>query len=582
MVSRTTAGRPLPDLTGGRGPTRDASAGRLRTTLSRVSQRQWIIWGAAAAVGLVYLAVARYFWSYTVDDAYISARYAYNAALGRGLVFNPGDRVMGYTNLLLVIIEAGVYRLGGDAVMWAKLLGLAGGMATLALTAHLGGLVRPQARRTAGLLAAALLVVYPYLAMSSVMGLETSLFAALVLGSVELFLGAMAASWTPRRQAGLALLLALATLTRPEGAAFAALLGMAQAVRAWRGRYRNRAAHTSSPAADMLWLAFYILLLLPVVIALVVYYGSPIPNTFFAKTAAGLAWNKYRDGAAYLVSWVRSTGCYLLVPLSCWPFLARRQNLAARLAGGLVLFYSAYVIYSGGDWMVGYRFLMPVLPFCLALAAAALTDLWGQMAGRVAALSWKGRVLLAAGLAAAIIGPSLAGSATWRGWTMDSRDGYVKAHLYVGEWLRDHTPANATVALMDVGIIGMVSNRHIIDTAGLVNRDVALLNHEGGDSGQSSVVAALAAAVTGRTQTPTPSPVAGEVAQEVLAERPDYIVLAHNNPDGQPFVSQWSHDAAIYQSPEFKAHYRYLYTRRYVQDYYLTVYQRMATVTPQS
>src|SRR3990172_10212365 len=41
-----------------------------------------------------------------VDDAYISYRYAQNLSLGHGLVFNPGERVEGYSNFLFVILAA--------------------------------------------------------------------------------------------------------------------------------------------------------------------------------------------------------------------------------------------------------------------------------------------------------------------------------------------------------------------------------------------------------------------------------------------------------------------------------------------
>src|SRR5262245_29201172 len=41
-----------------------------------------------------------------IDDAYISYRYARNLDLGQGLVFNPGERVEGYSNLLYVLIIA--------------------------------------------------------------------------------------------------------------------------------------------------------------------------------------------------------------------------------------------------------------------------------------------------------------------------------------------------------------------------------------------------------------------------------------------------------------------------------------------
>ena len=40
------------------------------------------------------------------DDAYISFRYAENLVRGEGLVYNPGERVEGYSNLLHVLISA--------------------------------------------------------------------------------------------------------------------------------------------------------------------------------------------------------------------------------------------------------------------------------------------------------------------------------------------------------------------------------------------------------------------------------------------------------------------------------------------
>ena len=41
---------------------------------------------------------------FTQDDAYISYRYAENFIQGNGLVFNPGERVEGYTNFLWIIL----------------------------------------------------------------------------------------------------------------------------------------------------------------------------------------------------------------------------------------------------------------------------------------------------------------------------------------------------------------------------------------------------------------------------------------------------------------------------------------------
>ena len=46
------------------------------------------------------------------DDAFISFRYAANLAEGNGLVFNPGEYVMGYSNFLWVVLLSGAEWLG--------------------------------------------------------------------------------------------------------------------------------------------------------------------------------------------------------------------------------------------------------------------------------------------------------------------------------------------------------------------------------------------------------------------------------------------------------------------------------------
>ena len=58
-------------------------------------------------------------WSYTLDDAFISFRYARNFAEGHGIVFNPGERVEGYTNFLWVVILAVPFLLHVDPVPFA-------------------------------------------------------------------------------------------------------------------------------------------------------------------------------------------------------------------------------------------------------------------------------------------------------------------------------------------------------------------------------------------------------------------------------------------------------------------------------
>ena len=55
---------------------------------------------------LLCLAALFLFRDFHQDDAYISMRYAANLLSGEGLVWNPGERVEGYTNFLHVMALA--------------------------------------------------------------------------------------------------------------------------------------------------------------------------------------------------------------------------------------------------------------------------------------------------------------------------------------------------------------------------------------------------------------------------------------------------------------------------------------------
>ena len=62
------------------------------------------------AAGLTHVLSLRFFY----DDAFITFRYAANLAHGHGLVFNPGERVEGYSNFLwTVLLGIGCWQLRG-------------------------------------------------------------------------------------------------------------------------------------------------------------------------------------------------------------------------------------------------------------------------------------------------------------------------------------------------------------------------------------------------------------------------------------------------------------------------------------
>ena len=59
----------------------------------------------AMAVG-IFVVQAALWWQWTIDDSFISYRYAANLAAGHGLVFNHGEWVEGYSNPMWVLILA--------------------------------------------------------------------------------------------------------------------------------------------------------------------------------------------------------------------------------------------------------------------------------------------------------------------------------------------------------------------------------------------------------------------------------------------------------------------------------------------
>ena len=65
------------------------------------------------------------------EDCFISFRYARNLVDGNGLVWNPGERVEGYTNFLWVLILALGMRVHIEPEIMSNIIGIASGVILL-------------------------------------------------------------------------------------------------------------------------------------------------------------------------------------------------------------------------------------------------------------------------------------------------------------------------------------------------------------------------------------------------------------------------------------------------------------------
>jgi hypothetical protein len=325
--------------------------------------------GLPPALGAVALAAGLHFaWRDKAlsDDAYISFRYAKNWLAGNGLVYNVGERVEGYTNFLWTVLVGALAWVTRQDIplvaLFANFACLAGALAT---TWAIGRrLNRPDDAAFYFPLATLWLGAQRIFCSFGAIGLETMFAAWLVL------LAAYARLARPPRQgAALAgVFLILATLARPDHAifyaCFAAVLALGGLGKIWTARREARraadgaafweAACFAAPFAGyLIFLAWEWR-----------YYGSIVPNTYFAKSVDLAYWSQ---GLVYgLVSGLSTNLLFLLPLFAAWLLFLRDPRVAEfrRFAGLGVAVYAVYVIKLGGDFMLG-RFFMTAMPLIL-------------------------------------------------------------------------------------------------------------------------------------------------------------------------------------------------------------------------
>jgi arabinofuranosyltransferase len=162
------------------------------------------------------------------DDSFIMFRYGQNLAEGRGLVFNPGERVWGSTSVCWVFLSALVHRLAGHDLV-PSVMACIGCVAWSAACALVWEILKPTGRPW--LAATAAIAIGVGMAGTFCwVGMETCFVSALGLGAL---LAALRSRFITA-----AVLAGFAVLTRPDAAALAVLVAFlavrSQRWRAWR------------------------------------------------------------------------------------------------------------------------------------------------------------------------------------------------------------------------------------------------------------------------------------------------------------------------------------------------------------
>lgn len=417
-------------------------------------RRQLLVTAVLLTVALtLFLYYLSRVWDFTVDDTFITLRYARNLANGQGITFNPGEQpVEGYTTFLWMLLMAVPHFLGLPSVATAKVFGVLCTLGTLMIAFRLvsfaPGLGRGAFVKVGGALAVLFLCVNPETAVHTVSGMETALFM-LNCAATALY----AAQWYVERSRGdavvLCFLILLLGLTRPEGN----LIGVATLMSLlWKSNASERKQLLGTIAK------WYVVPGLIYFVGRAWYFGLLFPVPFYVKvTGASLL-----NGLGPTLEFTRHALLPLAVPIILALWRGVGGSLLPSLLGALalILFFLHPRHLMGYEW----RFIYPALIIASVYAGAGILSL-----SQVGNSGNPVRRVIAFTLVLLVVGTAVYRSP---GIIRDKREyaeGLEKAHVQIGQQLGEirEQVAHPTLALMDVGAVGYYSDWTVIDMAGL-------------------------------------------------------------------------------------------------------------------
>jgi arabinofuranosyltransferase len=468
------------------------------------------------------------------DDAYISFRYALNFAEGHGLVFNPGDRVEGYSNFLWTLILGLGRKAGVDIVVAAVVLSLVCAFGTILLALHLfDGIAGDVAgRRTyrSHLMAVSLtLVVSLPMVYWASSGLETFAAAFFLLLGAVLHLKAEREGRQEIHAWSVIAYLLVAVL-RPEGIGYAAINAVILYVRL--GRRMPRSVVASLVVSLVVFSVF--------LASRSLYYGSLVPNTYWAKPSTTIGFAKpLMGGVKYLARYFMVSGLVLMLPVCVLAFRVPSVRYTVRYLAGVLLVQLGFIIWVGGDVLRFDRFGVAFHAVLLAVALAGAVS-WEASRG-------KRPLLRAVVWGAVVIALTLNGLRIHRAASKYCIHDWMHAHFHarLGKALAEALPADATLVFNEMGATPYYSRLVTYDMIGLTDKTVGSIIFESYRR-------------YGTTETPLCQ---RGIADYLLANHPTCIILPSYRPidltgfssSPRAFHPIWY---GIYSHPVFREEYR--------------------------
>ncbi len=419
-----------------------ASLERVEKRGSTTGARLGQIWMPVVAAVVTFALLSSLLRHWGNDDPYITYRYAANLLAGHGFVYNVGERILSTTAPLYALLLAALGRI------WPDLPALSNALSAVAVVLGAASLFlwsRERGEPAAGMLAALLLSLSPPLLMTS--GAEICTYVMLILGGLFAY---------DREKWDLAALaLALAAMVRPDAVLAALALALCHVVRRRTVPWRS--------------VGLYAALIGVWYVGLWLYFGSPVPVTLSAKQQQGVM----SISTGFVPGLMKVLRPLLRLPLF-WlqgPLVViglaqvlRRARYWLPLLLWTALYFLAYTLLGVSSYFWYYAPLAPAFAVLVAEGAIWLLRLLARLsAPRLLRVGLMGLLLVA------VLVPLLGGTVR-AGWRSDPR---LEVYQEIGQWIEGHTPPQASIGALEVGIIGYYAQRKIIDFAGLIQPEVA-------------------------------------------------------------------------------------------------------------
>jgi hypothetical protein len=405
------------------------------------------------------------------DDAMISMRYAWNFSHGNGLVWNVGQRVEGYTNLLMTLMMSIATLLLEKryAVLAIQLTGIFFMLGTAFFTLKIFQILNQRKKDVAEYLLFALILLYYPLNFWSLMGMETGMLAFLLGAGVFSSLK-YADSLNQKYLWLMSLCFGLAFLTRNDSLLFAVLAFLYLIPTLKKGR---RQVYPFLAAV-----ALYSSFVLGQTVFRHFYYGEIAPNTYTLKLVGMALDERLRNGWGFIQPFLKETGFVIVIAVAGMLFRISKQKI---YLFGFFLTSVLYQIYVGGDAWNYWRVMAPTMPFLFIISVLVCSESLNRIPGIT---ELAGSILLVALSFAGLAMTNFRFINEFLLLDLPYQNNYAQAHVEAAIAINELTDENATIGVFWAGTLPYYVDRVAVDFLGKSDKYIASLPPD--ISGQSA------------------------------------------------------------------------------------------------